>query len=293
MDWNEIVALVDRLLNTRLFTLSNQQVTLVTLVVFGMIVTISFWLARVFARGIHRALALRGVSDQGLIHNINQLVRYAVVVVGIAIALQNVGIDLGALFAAGAFFAVALGFAMQGLVQNFVSGVLLLAERSIKNGDVLKVEDEVVRVTRMGLRVTVGRTRDEEDLIIPNTTLAQNIVRNYTLRDAEYRLKAKVGVTYGSDLKLTMRVLKEAASTVPFRTTDREPQVLLTEFGDNAVLFEVHIWTQDPWAQRRNTSELNLAVWWALKDAGVVIAFPQLDVHFDPPVVESITRVAS
>lgn len=293
MDWTEIARYADRLLNTRLFTLSNQQVTLVTLLVFATIVTVSFWIARIVARAIRRALGLRGVSDPGLIHNVNQLVRYAVVAVGISIALQNVGIDLGALFAAGAFFAVALGFALQGLVQNFVSGVLLLAERTIKNGDILKVDDEVVRVTRMGLRVTVGRTRDEEDLIIPNTTLAQNIVRNYTLRDTDYRLKADVGVTYDSDLALTMRVIREAVGRLPFVTDKREPQVLLTAFGDSAVNFQAQVWTADPWAERRQVSEMHLAIWSALQGAGIVIAFPQLDLHLDPPVVQAITRAAS
>lgn len=293
MDWTELARFADRLLNTRLFALSNQQVTLVTLLVFAAIVIASFWVARLAARAIRRALGLRGVSDPGLIHNINQLVRYAVVAIGVAIALQNVGIDLGALFAAGAFFAVALGFALQGLVQNFVSGVLLLAERTIKSGDVLMVEDEVVRVTRMGLRVTVGRTRDEEDLIIPNSNLAQNIVRNYTLRDTDYRLKVRVGVTYDSDLALTMRVIRDAVSTLPFVTNKREPQVLLTEFGDSSVNFEAQVWTADPWAERRQLSDMNLAIWWALKEAGIVIAFPQLDLHLDKPVTEALVRVAS
>jgi small-conductance mechanosensitive channel len=288
MDWNEFVAYVDRVLNTVLFTLARQPVTLVTLLVFLLIVLLTFWMARLIEQGVERAFRLRGVADPGLTGNVGRLIRYIVLVIGFALALQNVGFDLGALFAAGAIFAVALGFALQGVVQNFVSGIVLLGERSIKNGDVLEVESRVVRVTRMGLRATIARTRDEEDLIIPNGTLAQHTIKNFTLRDADYRLRTVVGVVYGSDLRDVMRVLKEAAASVEFRIRERDPQVLLTDFGNSSVNFEVQVWTRDPWAARFHTSELNQAIWWALKRADVTIAFPQLDVHFDPPVVEAM-----
>jgi small-conductance mechanosensitive channel len=291
MDWNEIISYVDRALNTVLFSISGRGVTLVSLLVFVLIIAITFWISRVLERGVERAFALRGVTDPGLIGNVNRLLHYTALAIGFALALQNIGFDLGALFAAGAIFAVALGFAMQGLVQNFVSGVILLAERTIKNGDVLEVEDEVVRVTRMGLRVTVARTRDEEDLIIPNTTLSQNTIKNYTLRDPEYRLKTSVGVIYGSDMRTVVRVLKEAAESMEFRIQDRSPQILMTGFGDNSVNFEVQVWTRDPWAARAHNSQLNDAIWWHLKDAGITIAFPQLDVHLDAPVVESLQRL--
>ena len=291
MDWNEILLYVDRILNTVLFTLARQPVTLVTLLVFLLILLVTFWVARLLEQGAERAFALRGVADPGLTGNVGRLVRYVVLVIGFALALQNVGFDLGALFAAGAIFAVAMGFALQGVVQNFVSGIVLLGERSIKNGDVLEVESRVVRVTRMGLRATIARTRDEEDLIIPNGTLAQHTIKNFTLRDADFRLRTTVGVVYGSDMRQVMRVLKDAAAAVEFRSRERDPQVLLTDFGDSSVIFEVQVWTRDPWAARQHTSELNQAIWWALKAADVTIAFPQLDVHFDPPVVESLHRM--
>jgi potassium-dependent mechanosensitive channel len=291
MDWNEILLYVDRILNTVLFTLARQPVTLVTLLVFLLILLMTFWVARLFEQGAERAFKLRGVADPGLTGNVGRLVRYVVLVIGFALALQNVGFDLGALFAAGAIFAVALGFALQGVLQNFVSGILLMGERSIKNGDVLEVESRVVRVTRMGLRATIARTRDEEDLIIPNGTLAQQTIKNFTLRDAEYRLRTTVRIVYGSDMRQVMGVLKEAAESVEFRIREREPQVLLTDFGDSSVNFEVQVWTRDPWAARQHTSQLNQAIWWALKAADVTIAFPQLDVHFDPPVVDSLHRM--
>ena len=182
MDWNQIVGYLDRTLNTVLVSISGRDVTAVSLLIFVLIIAVTFKVSKLAQRGVERAFALRGVTDPGMTGNVNKLLHYAALAIGFALALQNLGFDLGALFAAGAIFAVALGFAMQGLVQNFVSGVILLGERTIKNGDVLEVEGEIVRVTRMGLRMTVARTRDEEDLIIPNTTLAQNTIKNFTLR---------------------------------------------------------------------------------------------------------------
>ena len=198
---------------------------------------------------------------------------------GLGVALQTVGVNLGALFAAEAFFAVALGFAMQSVAQNFVAGITLLTEGTIKPGDVLEVEGRTVRVRDMGLRATVARTLDEEDLIIPNSTLVQNTVTNFTLRDSVYRLRATVRVAYASDLKQVMAVLLDATRGFPARMNDYEPRVLLTEFAESGVVFEVSVWVSDPWRARTILSDLHEAIWWALKGAGITIPSPQRDVR--------------
>ncbi len=288
LEWSEIIRFLDNLFNRPLFTISGTEITFTTIVVFGAVILGTFWISRGVGRGIERAFRMRGVTDPGTVGVTKRLAHYLVMFIGLAIALQTMGLNLGALFAAGAFFAVAIGFAMQNVAQNFVSGVILLAERSIKNGDVLKVDGEVVRVKNLGLRMTVARTRDEEDLIIPNSILAQNIVLNYTLRDPLYRLRATVGVAYSSDLRAVIRALEQAGRTYEGRVADMEPAVLLDSFGDNSVNFELHVWIDDPWRERRARSALNLAIWEALKQAGITIAFPQLDVHLDEPVVSSL-----
>ena len=118
---------------------------------------------------------------------------------------------LEALFAAGAVFAIGLGFAMQNIVQNFVSGVILLAERTIKPGDVLQVDGRFVKVRHMGIRSTICRTLDEEEIIVPNATIVQSTVTNYTLQDSLFRLRCTVGVVYGSDMVLVKNTLQRAA----------------------------------------------------------------------------------
>lgn len=277
VDTAEVV--LDRLWNAPLFTIANTAVTPATLVTFGIIVLATFWLSWAAQKGVKRALGRSPGRDPGAIAITARLLHYVVLLFGLGIALQTLGVNLGALFTAGAFFAVAIGFAMQNVAQNFVAGIILLVERTIKPGDVLEVDSRVVRVTRMGMRATVARTRDEEDVIIPNSELVQNTVTNYTLRDVLYRLRAEVGVSYGSDLAHVKQVLFEAASAFPERLPQPEPRVLLTGFGDSSVDFEVHVWIQDPWRARMAKSDLNEAIWWALKRGDITIPFPQRDLH--------------
>jgi small-conductance mechanosensitive channel len=292
MDSSGIAEFADSILNVPLFTIAGTGVTATTLLVLLFVVAAGFWLARLVAAGSARALRARGVTDVGTVAAVRRIAQYLILLVVLAIGLQTIGINLNALFAAGAFFAIAAGFAMQNVAQNFVAGLILLADRTIRIGDVLEVEGRVVIVTSMGMRATVARTRDEEDLIIPNSILVQNTVTNFTLRDRNYRIKAAIGVTYGSDLERVLQVLDEAARSLDWKLADYDPRILLVGFGDSSVDFEVHVWIGDPWVARRRTSQLYLAVWNALRAHGIVIAFPQLDVHFDRPVDDALRNLA-
>ncbi len=220
--------------------------------------------------------------DPGTTELALRIIHYAIMALAIAVGLQTVGIELAALFAAGAIFAIAVGFAMQNIAENFVSGLILVGERSIKPGDVLEVGGQVVRVVRMGIRSTVARTRDDEDLIIPNSRLVGDTVKNFTLRDSIFRIRCKVGVAYGSDPRQVMEILERAADRLEWRAPDHPPQTVLTGFGDSSVNFEVRVWIDDPWQATGLESSLNEAVWYALRAEGITIAFPQLDVHVDP-----------
>ena len=285
------VATALSILNEPFFTISGDEPVTPSRLLFAMFVVFLTWiLSRVLRRGSSRALRSREV-DQGSIAALNRLLHYAVIALGLVLALQNLGVNLGALLAAGAVFAVGFGLAMQSIAQNFVSGVILLMERSIKPGDIIEAEGMVVVVEKMGIRATVARTRDEEEIIIPNGTLAQTSVKNYTLRDSLYRLRAQVGVEYGSNMARVMTVLQDAADAIEWRFKGQEPVVLLTEFGDSSVNFDVSVWMSDPWTAPRHRSQLMMTVWNALKAEEITIAYPQLDVHFDRPVEDAITRL--
>lgn len=247
--------------------------------VFVLIVSASYFISRIVQRLVKRWFALRKSDDPGIVANTNRLIHYIALTIGIALGLHAIGINLGGLFAAGAVLAVGIGFATQNLTQNFVSGVLLLAERSITEGDVLEVQGEMVRVERLGARATVARTRDDEQLIIPNATLVQSTVTNYTLQDDLFRVRSQVGVSYDSNLDHVMTVLQKVAEELPGRSQARDPSVLLLAFADSAVVFEISVWSRNPWTMLPLRSDILMRVWRALHEEDIVIAYPQMDLH--------------
>lgn len=293
MDWQAWLSRVDTFINARLFDLGDTVVTPATLFAALAIALVTFWLSRLAERGVARAFRARRVLDEGSVGAAGRLVYYVVAITGLAVALHTLGVRLSGLFAAGAIFAVGIGFGLQNLVQNFVSGVILLGERAIKPGDILEVTGELVRVEHMGLRATIARTLDDEDIILPNSMLVQSSVTNLTLRDRLHRLRTLVGVVYSSDLDLVFETLIDAAESHVGRSQKRDPVVLLVGFGSSSVDFEVSVWLDDPWRVRSERSKLNLLIWKALKAKNIVIAFPQLDVHFDREAMAAWERESS
>lgn len=287
MSWVDFITAFQQMLDVRLFEVGGTTVTVASVVTFAVIVGATLWVSRLVQGFVGRMLARGGVKEQGTVSLVQRGLHYLVLVAGVAVALQTIGISLATAFAAGAVVAVGVGFALQNILQNFVSGVILLAERTIKETDILEVNGRTIRVERIGTRATVARTRSDEQMIIPNSELVQSVVTNYTLEDHLYRVGAQVGVSYASDMKRVREVLVAAARSVAGRVQDRDPFVVMSEFGDSSVLWGVSIWTNDPWTAPAVKSHLNEAIWFGLKDAGITIAFPQMDVHFPDGVPAS------
>lgn len=284
----DVLLRIRAFLHVELFRIGTTEVTVSTLLTAVLVLVLSFWLSRLIRRAMLRRVKESSVPERGSVAVTARLVHYTIVLVGIGIALSTLGVQLGALFAAGAVFAVAIGFAMQTISQNFVAGVILLFERSIKPGDIVEVEGRILAIRELGIRATIARGLNEEDLIIPNSMLVQTTVKNYTLRDALYRIDGEVGVTYGSDMAEVRRVLQETADGIEWRARDYDSVILMKEFGNSSVNFVVSVFTENPWILRQQRSALNEAIWWALKDAGITIAFPQLDVHLDDSIAPVI-----
>ena len=292
MDSADVVNAGRHIADARLFTVGQTSVTLGTLVTVVLVVIFTKWLSSFARRRITAALKAKG-GRPSTVGSVASLTNYAILLTGLAVALDTIGLDLGALFAAGALFAVAIGFAMQNIAQNFVSGIILLTERSINPGDVLEFDGLFVQISHMGIRSSIGRTRDGEDVIIPNSTLVQNNVKNLSVESTPYRIRTTVGVVYGSDMALVRKVLEDTVEGLEWRFQEQPPRVWMTEFGNHAVNFEVGVWVTDPYARRDVLSDLNEAIWWALKEADIVIAFPQLDLHLDPEVTRSVVQMGA
>jgi len=287
LTFDNVVKNITEISSKPLLTLSGTEVTLLSIFIFVLIIVFSIIISMLLQRAFKRAFARKFKRREGTLTALLRLIHYSIIIIGFGIGLQTIGINISALFAAGAVFAIAIGFAMQNIVQNFVSGVILMVERSIAPGDILEIENTVVRVIDMGIRTTIVRTLREEELIMPNSIIAQSTVKNFTLNDNEYRLGITVGVSYGSDMKKVMEVLEETAQSMPWRLPEPEPRILLLDFGDSAVIFGVYINVEDPWQQRVYMSDLRKAIWFAFKDADIIIAYNQVDIHFDPPVAEA------
>jgi len=291
MDPSGILEIGHQILNYQIFSLGGNPITPASILTFVVFIASALLVSRLLSRALERAMRSRGVVDPGMSAIVQRLTHYFVLAIGLGLALENLGLNLATLFAASAIFGVALGFAMQNIAENFVSGLILLLERAIKPGDVLEVDGRVVVVERQGLRTTVARTRDEEEIILPNATMVGSAVKNYTLRDSLYRVRSSVGVAYGSDMDRVRETLRSAADGLDWRMKDRDPIVFLTEFGNSSVNFELSVWMNDPWAAPRARSEMHFAIWNALKRAGITISFPQMDVHFDSEITDSLRRL--
>ena len=252
------------------------------------VLLVAFWIYRMIRRFIDRRLSHDEHDDEAAIRTYKRVARFIVLVPGILLAVHVLGINLSSLFTTGGLFAVALAFAMKDIAENYVSGLMLRLERTIKPGDVLGTEGAMVRVKSIGFRATIVRTKDERDLLIPNSQLVQDRVANYTYRDSVCRVETTVGVAYSSDLKRVREVLESVCGQFDWTSSQHKPAVLLSGFGDSAVNFKIRVWIENPWEAGLRQASLNEAIWWGLKEAGIVIAFPQLDVHFD----ETFTKTA-
>ena len=283
------MAALKNILDYILFSIAGTPVDVATLLTALIVGLISLWLSNVAEKSTAKLMRRRGITDDGSIGATARLVHYVVLCVGLSVAIHTLGINLTALFAAGAIFAIALGFAMQNIIQNFVSGIILLVERTIKPGDIIEVEGRMVKVTGLGMRSTVTRTWDAEDLIIPNSLLVASTVKNLTLRDSLHRIRTLVGVSYDSDMRLVREVLEKTTRGLEWRVQDTDPVILMKQFGNSSVDFDVSVWVNDPFRRSLSQSNLNEAVWFALKDAGITIAYPQLDLHLDNKALDVLS----
>lgn len=290
MGWPDILKAIRQVLEFELLNLGGNSIT-VTAVLFLIIgVLITLTASRWIQAGLQRGFLARGVTDQGTIAVARRLTHYAVVLVGLTVSLQSVGVDLSVLLGAAGVAAVAIGFAMQTIAENFLAGLILLIEGAIRPGHIIEISGEPVMVKEMRIRATVVRTLDGEEIIVPNATFVKESVTNLTMTDPVIRMRVMVGVSYDSDMAKVYATLNGVAHAYSPRLESPEPGVFLRDFGASSVDWEVCVWIDDPWGKNGLSSELRRRIWDALKEAGITIAYPQLDVHLDAPVVAALSR---
>ena len=222
---------------------------------------------------------LRRNIDRGVRDAIKKLIHYAVVLIGFMVALSFLGVRLQNFVVLLGAFGVGIGFGLQDIVNNFLSGLILLFERPIKVGDVVLIDGEYGTVSRIGLRSTVVQSLDESELIVPNSQMISQKVTNWTLSSRRVRLVIPVGVAYGSNLEKVLAILSEAAKEHVEVLDDPTPTPLFRQFGNSSLDFELRVWISNVDNRPRIQNELLLDIDRRFREEGIEIPFPQQDLH--------------
>ena len=261
-----------------LVQLRGTNVTTLTLLTAILIVLVTKVISMIVARSIDRVLESRGL-DRGLRFATTKITRYVILVVGIFVAVGTLGIDTGAIMASGAVLLVGIGFGLQRLADNFISGLLVLIERPVKKGDFIDAGGVLGTVEDIGLRATLVTSRDGVQVILPNSNLMSSTVINYSAPSPERRFQIPVGVAYGTDLDLAVKVMTDVARAEPKVLETPAPEVRHMGFGDNAIELVLLVWIADAKEDLIVGSKLRFALDRAFRQHKIAIPFPQRDVH--------------
>jgi small-conductance mechanosensitive channel len=263
-------------------TLSLLQIFL--LVAFLIVV---FWISSRTKRFLFNRLLAESGLDRSLQYAIAQIVSNVVLVVGIFIVLENTGIHLAALTVFAGAVGVGVGFGLQNIASNFISGLVILAERPITIGDRVEVAGIVGRVQQIRARSTVILTSDNIAMIVPNSKFIDSPVTNWHYSDPRVRFRLPVGVAYGSDVNKVREALIAAAREHSSTLSSPEPTAYLEKFGPSTIDFELVAWTQEmSYKPRRFRSDLNYLIHKHLTAAGIEIPNPQRDLHIRSGVLK-------
>jgi small-conductance mechanosensitive channel len=209
-----------------------------------------------------------------------KVVRVLLIFISFLVAMSTIGLDLSSFALLGGAIGVGIGFGLQKVVSNLVSGLILLLDRSIKPGDVIEIDNTYGWINSLRARYASIITRDGKEHLIPNEDLITNRVVNWSFSDKNIRVRVPVGISYDSDPRVAMELCVDAARSSGRVLNDPEPRCLMTGFGDNSVNLELRFWINDPSNGVGNArSEVLLSIWDRFKEAGISIPFPQRDLH--------------
>ena len=245
--------------------------------------------AMLLSRGIRHAIRRVGSDEssgtQASLYTVGRLTHYAIIILGLFIALSSIGLDFGSLALVAGALSVGIGFGLQSIVNNFVSGLIILFEHSLRVGDYIELDTGLTgTVKAINVRSTLINTNDNIDIVVPNSEFVSTRLTNWTLGERVLRVRIPFGVAYGSDKDLVKQAALEAAEEVPFTLANRkgrEADVWLTEYGDNSLNFLLLVWVNRQGARR--PTRTRSAYLWALEtklaEYGIAIPFPQRDLH--------------
>ena len=238
------------------------------------------WAANLLSRLLDRRITTLPSLTPSVQVLFSKLLKIVLVTIAVVAALSSVGIDLTAFAVFSGAIGVGIGFGLQKIFSNLISGIILLADKSLKPGDVIAVSDYFGRIQTLNARYVSVITRDGIEHLIPNEDLITQRVESWSYSQELLRLRRPVGISYGSDVRLAIKLCLEACDAVERVLNDPKPVCLVKGFGDSSVDLEMRFWINDPMNGRANvTSDVYLEVWDRFHEHGIHIPFPQRDLH--------------
>ena len=258
----------------------DSTLTLWSIIYLLILVILLFFVSGRIRSLLSQRILVRSKLDPGVRDSVGSIVRYLILVIGFFIILQTAGIDLTALSIVAGAVGIGIGFGLQTIASNFISGLIILFERPIKTGDRIEVGNIEGDVIEIGPRATTVVTNDNIAVIVPNSRFIGENVVNWSYTDQRVRFKIGVSVAYGSDPRMVEKLLLEVADENPDVLDNPAPGVRFLEFGDNGLLFELRAWSSSLLHRKgKLQSDLNFAIHRKFTEHGIEFPFPQRDIH--------------
>jgi small-conductance mechanosensitive channel len=255
------------------------SISLGDVVAFFLTVWIAYLLSAFIRFVLQEDVFPRTGIPRGSSHAISSLLHYVILALGFVVGLGVLGVDLTRVTVLAGAFGVGIGFGLQNVVSNFICGIILLFERPIHVGDMIEIGDLLGEVRRIGIRASTVHTRQGADIVVPNSQFITANVTNWTLSDQLRRIELPVGVNYSAPPKKVIELLEAVARANPRILRDPPPQAIFMGFGDSSINFELRAWTDQFREWRQVLSELAVAVYDAVHEAGMTFPFPQREVR--------------
>jgi len=279
MTWDEINAFIQQVLNYTIFQIKETPVTVISILIFLFFISGFIFLAISVRKALNRKILRHFKIDEGTSYTLSRITQYTIITIGALISFQFVGIDLSGLAVIFGLLSVGIGFGLQNVTSNFISGLIILFERPISVGDRVTVSNIDGDVTEINIRSTKVRTVNNVSIIVPNSEFVSKDVINYSHGDPTYRLDIDVGVSYGSDLETVLKAMREVADENKHVLQKPPPDVHLLEFGESSWNMQLRSWIGDVKDYPQIRNELNQAIVRKFREYGVEIPFPQRDLH--------------
>lgn len=268
------------ILNYRIFTFGGAQITPLNILYLIILTALLFWLSNKFKNFFVERVLGKTHLDIGARIAIGTIIRYLTLLLGFLIIIQSVGINLTTLNVLAGAIGIGVGFGLQNIAGNFISGLIILFEQPVKVGDRIEVGDVDGKVMGIGARSTTVRTNDNITIIVPNSKFIEENVVNWSFQNQSIRFRIPIGVAYGSDLNLVKKLLLEVADETPDVLKEPKSAVRLIKFGDSSINLQLWVWTKEKLHRRTVLiSALNFAIWEKFRANDIEIPFPQADLH--------------